>query len=444
MSTSNNLSATVLNTQTGTVDGATSNVYTYQTIGPLTTTFTPPPQRDQAYLPLGFGDYNPIAYSADCRGERAECLPDGHVGKWVVYSPGLYCPVGWYTVAIITNDDSSYVAIHEGESTAICCPSFYTVVPAITEESVDPQQVHNFLHCGSTKSVGLHILTSCGFDSNSSLITLTQEPDNVVWSEIFAVRIPSPTDVASSTSRQDSRDMSSNDDIVYHVTLKSTPTSIITAAAVIQLVWRQVDLEYEATHRNETRLPVGGIVGLVIGVLLITLAVLVGLCLYIKKRKQSRRTQDQTPPTEVVESKSLEDTAKHATDPKESNILESKPELDAISTVRLSGPTSKPELPATPMARHGPPVELMHNDSLPVRYELDGDPGNQAASSTPRPNSLDLAVKAQTDRTIFSLEEIASRMVSPLSTLDTSTPLSPPLTVSSSGHEVTSEGARED
>ncbi|KAL4904764.1 hypothetical protein BDW74DRAFT_153468 [Aspergillus multicolor] len=101
-------------------------IYTYSNLGPITTTFTPPPTctaSDQLALATSDSDYGYFVwYSAQCTAtvEYTDCVPtttaeptqsflygDDWYGYGQYYSPGLYCPKGWKTVGMAARDASS-------------------------------------------------------------------------------------------------------------------------------------------------------------------------------------------------------------------------------------------------------------------------------------------------------------------------------------------------
>ncbi|KAK0673138.1 hypothetical protein QBC41DRAFT_343217 [Cercophora samala] len=435
-------------TETWSVAKSSSNLFSYKTVGPLTTIFTPPPQCENAYVPWGFGQFDPIVYSADCRGERSECVPDGHVEKWIVYSPGIYCPERWYTAAIVSvessNNDSLYVAERERESTAICCPSFYSFVPAVTDGLGDPPQVDNFLHCASEKTLGVHIFSACDMNGVSNPLTLTQQSEDVLWFEVFSVKvvakgIPIITESRESTNKP--KQTKSDDATAFKFTPVTEATSIITAAPVIQLVWRQIDRDAVNQPINTSKFPAGAIAGLVLGLLILITSVMVGFWLCIRKRRKSRQHSAPAPASEMHDGTLDDKTTRIQPADQEPLPTDSKPELDATTTARFGGPIFKSELPATPLQAQAS-AEVMSDDSIVVMHELDAQPMHEPASCTPMPDAPTSGDKSPTCQMASILDSISSQMVSPLSTLNTA-PLSPPLTISSAGIGSTGEHERD-
>ncbi|KAK3949234.1 hypothetical protein QBC32DRAFT_349688 [Pseudoneurospora amorphoporcata] len=123
---------------------STPNVasFTRSVLGPLTTTFTPPPECTQCYeLAGGEKRGNTCrAYAEDCLGiPRASCLPQASNAisdvelPWGFFSPGLACPSGWTTAGPtisygqIEKDDvvGNIVNVLEaGETAGFCCPRY--------------------------------------------------------------------------------------------------------------------------------------------------------------------------------------------------------------------------------------------------------------------------------------------------------------------------------
>ncbi|KAK3402341.1 hypothetical protein B0T20DRAFT_137298 [Sordaria brevicollis] len=115
-------------------------------LGPLTTTFTPPPDCTQCYEVTSGNQIHGNtcrAYAEDCLGvQRASCLPGASKAisnveqPWGFYSPGLACPSGWTT----TGPTLSYgqpergdgmgnilEVLEEGERAGFCCPSGFNL-----------------------------------------------------------------------------------------------------------------------------------------------------------------------------------------------------------------------------------------------------------------------------------------------------------------------------
>ncbi|KAB5513173.1 hypothetical protein GE09DRAFT_636398 [Coniochaeta sp. 2T2.1] len=101
-------------------------------IGPLTTTFTPPPECSRCFV---YSQLDPIflidcvAYFRDCTSRQA-CLPvigDQDVIPPGFYSPGIQCPSGWITALVIDRGHSNmevfYSTLLPDETAALCCPS---------------------------------------------------------------------------------------------------------------------------------------------------------------------------------------------------------------------------------------------------------------------------------------------------------------------------------
>ncbi|KAK0744377.1 hypothetical protein B0T21DRAFT_407486 [Apiosordaria backusii] len=126
------------------------------------------------------------------------------------------------------------------------------------------------------------------------------------------------------------------------------------------------------------------------------------------KGERSSRTQDHAP-AEMKNNASLDDTTSPPVDQKKVDP-ENKPELDAISTVRISGPVMKPELPATPLPTQSP-AELMSGESFAMRHELEGEPVNEAAADIPLQSTSASTITDQTGQVGSALEAIASQMV---------------------------------
>ncbi|KAK0629271.1 hypothetical protein B0T17DRAFT_505853 [Bombardia bombarda] len=109
-------------------------------IGPLTSTFTPPSACAKCIVsqhPDTIWAAHCSAYQADCL-DNWQCLPE----SWkfdgrAFYSPGLYCPDGWQTNAVVISGTyvpdipmSDIVKLLEADETAaLCCPPSYTLHP---------------------------------------------------------------------------------------------------------------------------------------------------------------------------------------------------------------------------------------------------------------------------------------------------------------------------
>lgn len=151
-----------------TVPGA---IYTFQNYGPLTTMYTPPPSCTATHRMI-FGtmvqDDHPRGwYSMDCASTKySDCIPtptakpmtpaEGHRPIGSYYSPGIYCPSGWETVAQAARDGDKppttsgamslgasltfpyfpYMpallarSLQPSETIALCCPRYVMPVPA--------------------------------------------------------------------------------------------------------------------------------------------------------------------------------------------------------------------------------------------------------------------------------------------------------------------------
>lgn len=147
--------------------------YTFQNYGPLTTTYTPAPSctaTDRIILGTLNEDNFPYQmYKVNCAtAEYSDCMPsptptpttspnyDDWIGFGTYYSPGLYCPSGWVTVAQAARDgDKPYTtsgamsiatveripyfpyiptmlasALQPSETVALCCPR-YIISPSL-------------------------------------------------------------------------------------------------------------------------------------------------------------------------------------------------------------------------------------------------------------------------------------------------------------------------
>ncbi|KAH8647121.1 hypothetical protein BX600DRAFT_518407 [Xylariales sp. PMI_506] len=111
-------------------------------LGPLTTTWTPPPVCSYA-MALGCSTCytgwqgqtcNPSSNAhdyTDCWPPRASSMPDpGVMMGWGFYSPGLVCPHGYTTAAMATQGGSTgwglEYSLTQGETAAACCPTGFT------------------------------------------------------------------------------------------------------------------------------------------------------------------------------------------------------------------------------------------------------------------------------------------------------------------------------
>ncbi|KAB5533454.1 hypothetical protein GE09DRAFT_361557 [Coniochaeta sp. 2T2.1] len=102
-------------------------------IGPLTTTFTPPPECsmcvEDASMKYSYSN-DCVAYFRDCTSKRLACLPvngDQDIIPRGFYSPGLQCPSGWITAMVVDRGHADmevfYSTLLPDETAALCCPS---------------------------------------------------------------------------------------------------------------------------------------------------------------------------------------------------------------------------------------------------------------------------------------------------------------------------------
>jgi hypothetical protein len=147
--------------------------YTFENLGPATTTFTPAPScyaSDRLQIGVIRSDYAEVLYDVQCSTtlNYADCLPptttptatatattstvyDDYYGVGAYYSPGLACPSGWATVGLAARDanqtlsfsgnmvpttttamhnyrtnDATLLAnvLEASETMALCCPRY--------------------------------------------------------------------------------------------------------------------------------------------------------------------------------------------------------------------------------------------------------------------------------------------------------------------------------
>ncbi|GAB1309879.1 Proline-rich receptor-like protein kinase PERK2 [Madurella fahalii] len=117
-------------------------------LGPLTTTFTPPPEctvavgADRGFLGIGAGPSDVAWLGQSCsRGKPSDattCWPPTSRGAeegsrplqgWGFYSPGIHCPAGYATACSATGGGRSgwpvQFQLRDGETAVGCCPSGY-------------------------------------------------------------------------------------------------------------------------------------------------------------------------------------------------------------------------------------------------------------------------------------------------------------------------------
>ncbi|KAK4161111.1 hypothetical protein QBC43DRAFT_218268 [Cladorrhinum sp. PSN259] len=108
-------------------------------LGPLTTTFVPPPActaavraGNNAYLGQGCSRGNPVdatsCWPATSKGASSK---EGSLSGWGFYSPGLHCPTGYATACSATGGNGGksdwpvQFRLVAGETAVGCCPSGY-------------------------------------------------------------------------------------------------------------------------------------------------------------------------------------------------------------------------------------------------------------------------------------------------------------------------------
>ncbi|KAI9667107.1 MAG: hypothetical protein M1831_001284 [Alyxoria varia] len=112
-------------------------------LGPLTTTFTPPPSCSFLYA-VGETEFNRASTCGDFYGDDLSCWPPptarvrekvADLAGYGIYSPGLYCPKGHATACRATAGNyggfSFQFPLGGGETAVGCCPTGYECDPQI-------------------------------------------------------------------------------------------------------------------------------------------------------------------------------------------------------------------------------------------------------------------------------------------------------------------------
>ena len=93
----------------------------WKLLGPLTSTFTPPPNCSKIISTTS----DTLAFLGTDYFNRASCFPSSHEGSIRVYfRPGLACPAGWTSNLVSgSRTRSNLPSIGPDETVAVCCPS---------------------------------------------------------------------------------------------------------------------------------------------------------------------------------------------------------------------------------------------------------------------------------------------------------------------------------
>ncbi|KAK1775001.1 hypothetical protein QBC45DRAFT_445592 [Copromyces sp. CBS 386.78] len=230
---------------------STSNVasFTRSVLGPLTTTFTAPPDCCTQCYELAGGEKRGNtcrAYAEDCLGiPRASCLPQASNAisdvelPWGFFSPGLACPSGWTTAGPIVSygqmeKDGGGVGnivdvLEAGETAGFCCPSGFNLeltYPPEPTRLVAPM-CYSRMEAGTYRAWGCE--TNINFEGQGEGSTQSSQYSAIVTNADFAKCLPRCP--------------------VFDPPLIATATS---QAPAVQLVWRERDRRntVSGTDRN--------------------------------------------------------------------------------------------------------------------------------------------------------------------------------------------------
>ncbi|ORY58519.1 uncharacterized protein BCR38DRAFT_413371 [Pseudomassariella vexata] len=193
-------------------------------LGPLTTTWTPPPVCSYA-MALGCAtcstgwqgqtcNEKSLAHDyTDCWPPRSSKFPDpGVMMGWGFYSPGIACPVGYTTAAIATQGGKTgwglEFSMTEGETAAACCPSGFSPSSIETLNTyaatcivVATQSSFSTVVCDSGSFTDFSVITIPNNDLSSFTVYAPLFQLNFQASDIPAPSTTTPSEEPTSTSQ---------------------------------------------------------------------------------------------------------------------------------------------------------------------------------------------------------------------------------------------------
>ncbi|KAK4182132.1 hypothetical protein QBC35DRAFT_364068, partial [Podospora australis] len=272
--------------------------------GPLTTIWTPPGECDRVFSRYyESGTLGAQAYNYDCDGPQS-CYPSDAVNQhfilghmYAFYSPGLSCPSGWSTAAIVSHGMKNLIEAQDilatlstDETAAVCCPSGFDLAFYETCALAMTQGLFSYWTCSGTESIFSSVVTVTvgqtitvdlpsrphleSFTSTHSLVSLGTAvihvfPILLIWRSIDRPSWPEPTSALKTTTAA-----------------TATATTMSTKGSIPP----------PPTH---SRLSTGGIVGVSIGAVLFVTVLVVGARSWLRKRKQTQSNHEHTTIAEI-------------------------------------------------------------------------------------------------------------------------------------------------